>query len=1029
MVKLSSVGNSLDLFSAPVRDWFRASFAEPTSVQERGWREVAAGRHALMAAPTGSGKTLAAFLWCLDRLTTEPMPVEAERCRVLYVSPLKALAHDVDRNLRSPLVGIRHQMDAQGLKAPDIQVAIRTGDTPADVRRSMERHPPDILITTPESLFLLLTSAARKILSPVRWLIVDEIHSVASTKRGSHLALSLERLCELTRVEPQRIGLSATQRPLEEVGRFLGGADRQVSIVDAGRLKTMEVKVEVPVEDMTRLTAEDEDSAKGQNSIWPAIYPRLLQLIREHRSTIVFVNSRRLAERIAARVNDLAEEDLVRAHHGSIAREQRMLIEDELKAGRLRGLVATSTLELGIDMGAVDLVLQIEAPPSVAAGIQRVGRAGHSVGEVSRGVVIPKFRGDLLESAAVVEGMLNGRIETTVVPRKPLDVLAQQIVAMCALDEWEVEKFGRVVRRGYSYSDLGPRASESFVGMLTRALAATERGAAARRRRGGAWFQDLAMKSLLAYLADEAAATGTVPDDRNLVVERFRDEVGDWRVCIHAPFGGSVHAPLALALEARLRERLGVDARALWTDDGIALHLPEVESPPALDELILDPEEVQALVSAQLPASALFAARFRENAARSLLLPKRRPGQRTPLWQQRMRSAGLLQVAGQYPDFPILAETWREIMSDHFDMPALSALLRSIRSREIRVVAVDTERASPFASSRLFSYVAEFMYEGDQPLAERRAQALTLDRDLLAELLGSEDLRELLDPQAIAAVELELQGLLPERFPRDVDEAHDLLARLGDLSEEEAVARGVRGDWLRLLETERRAVAVRVAGESRWIAAEDAGRYREALGASLPVGLPDIFLSPGPAPLDSLLRRYARTHVPFVTADPAKRWALPTPAVEAALTRLATRGDVAAGEFRKAAEGREYCHPEVLRTLRRRPLAALRREVESVPADALARFLPAWHGIGVRAGGTDRLLEVVFQLQGLALPATVIERDVISARVSNYAPRLLDELVPMGEVVWAGRGTLGTSDGRVALYLRGDAPRLVPPPG
>ncbi|HKW72035.1 MAG TPA: DEAD/DEAH box helicase [Candidatus Dormibacteraeota bacterium] len=1154
---MSFVGQALDVldtFSAPVRDWFRASFAAPTTVQDRGWHEVASGRHVLMAAPTGSGKTLAAFLWCLDRLSTEPMPVEAERCRVLYVSPLKALAHDVDRNLRSPLVGIRRQMEAQGLQPPDIQVAIRTGDTPTDVRRSMERHPPDILITTPESLFLILTSAARKFLGPIRWLIVDEIHSVAATKRGSHLALSLERLCELTTAEPQRIGLSATQRPLEEVARFLGGTDRQVSIVDAGRLKTMEVTVEVPVEDMTRLTAEDEDSAKGQNSIWPAIYPRLLQLIREHRSTIVFVNSRRLAERIAARVNELAEEELVKAHHGSIAREQRLLIEDELKGGRLRGLVATSTLELGIDMGAVDLVLQIEAPPSVAAGIQRVGRAGHSVGEVSRGVVIPKFRGDLLESAAVVEGMLEGRIESTVVPRKPLDVLAQHIVAMCALDEWEVEKLGRVIRRAYPYGDLGPRAFESVLDMLSgrypsdqfvelrprlvwdrvagkvrgragaqrlavtnpgtipdrglftvnlaedgrrvgeldeemvyetrvgetfilgastwrivditpsqvivnpapgepgkiafwkadtpsrpvelgaalgkmvRELRSLDRDAAAERLRERAGFDDLATKNLLQYLDDQAAATGTVPDDRNIVVERFRDEVGDWRVCLHTPFGGRVHAPLALALEAHLQEKLGVDARSLWTDDGIAMHLPEVESPPALDELILDPEEVQAMVSAQLPASALFAARFRDNAARSLLLPKRRPGQRTPLWQQRMRSAGLLQVAGQYPDFPILAETWREVMTDHFDMPALTALLRAIRSREIRVVAVDTERASPFASSLLFSYVAVYMYEGDQPLAERRAQALTLDRELLAELLGSEDLRELLDPDAIAAVELELQGLLPERFPRDIDEAHDLLARLGDLTDEAAMARGVTEAWLRDLEKERRAVAIRIAGENRWIAAEDAGRYREALGASLPIGLPEVFLDSGPEPLATLLRRYARTHVPFVTSEPARRWGLPAATAEAALSHLAARGDVVAGEFRKAAEGREYCHPDVLRMLRRRSLAALRREVESVPPDALARFLPAWHGVGVRAGGSERLMEVVFQLQGLAVPASVIERYVIAARVHDYVPRLLDELVSMGEVVWVGRGSLGASDGRVALYLRGDAPRLVPPP-
>ncbi|HEY3083964.1 MAG TPA: DEAD/DEAH box helicase [Candidatus Dormibacteraeota bacterium] len=1151
---MGQVLDALESFSPAVRDWFRASFAEPTAVQERGWREVALGRHVLMAAPTGSGKTLAAFLWCLDRLASEPMPPDAERCRVLYVSPLKALAHDVDRNLRSPLVGIRHQMESRGLQPLDIAVAIRTGDTPAEMRRSMERHPPDILITTPESLFLLLTSAARKILAPVRWLIVDEIHSVASTKRGSHLALSLERLCELTKVQPQRIGLSATQRPLEEVARFLGGADREVSIVDAGRLKTMEVTVEVPVEDMTRLTAEDEDSARGLNSIWPAIYPRLLDQVRAHRSTIIFVNSRRLAERIAARINELAEEDLVRAHHGSIAREQRLLIEEELKAGRLRGLVATSTLELGIDMGAVDLVLQIEAPPSVAAGIQRVGRAGHSVGEISRGVVIPKFRGDLLESAAVVEGMLDGRIETTVVPRRPLDVLAQQVVAMCALDDWDVEKLARVVRRAYPYSDLGPRAFESVLDMLSgrypsdqfvelrprivwdriagkvrgragaQRLAVTNPGtipdrglytvnlaedgrrvgeldeemvyetrvgetfvlgastwrivditpsqvivtpapgepgkiafwkadspsrpvelgaalgkmvrelrgvdavAAAKRLRDRAGFDDLAIKNLLQYLDDQAAATGSVPDDRTLVVERFRDEVGDWRVCLHTPFGGRVHAPLALALEAHLRQTLGVDARALWTDDGIALHLPEVESPPPLNDLILDPEEVQELVSAQLPASALFAARFRENAARSLLLPRRRPGQRTPLWQQRMRSAALLQVAGQYPDFPILAETWREVMSDHFDMPALQSVLRAIRAREIRVVAVDTERASPFASSLLFSYVAQYMYEGDQPLAERRAQALTLDRELLAELLGSEDLRELLDPEAIAAVELELQGLLPERFPRDADEAHDLLVRLGDLSAEESAARGIAEEWLRVLEKERRAVSVRVAGEMRWIAAEDAGRYREAMGASLPVGLPDVFLDAGPEPLESLVRRYARTHVPFVTSDPARRWGLPVQPVEVALSMLAARGEVLAGAFRKATDGREYCHPEVLRILRRRSLAALRREVESVPPVALARFLPAWHGIGVRGGGTDRLLEVVFQLQGLALPATVIERDVIASRVAGYAPRLLDELVSMGEVVWVGRGSLGASDGRVALYLRGDAPRLAPPP-
>src|SRR5438309_1155020 len=846
-----------------------------------------------MAAPTGSGKTLAAFLWCIDRLASEPMPAESERCRVLYVSPLKALAHDVDRNLRSPLVGIRRQIEAAGGVAPEITAAIRTGDTPSEVRRSMERHPPDILITTPESLYLIPTGAARRILASVRWLIVDEIHSVAATKCGSHLALSLERLSALTKVEPQRIGLSATQRPLEEVAKFLGGTRRDVAIVDAGRLKTMEVRVEVPVEDMAQLKSYD-DSGQTANSIWPAIYPRLLQLIQEHRSTIVFVNSRRLAERIAARLNELAEADLVRAHHGSIAREQRLLIEDELKAGTLRGLVATSTLELGIDMGAVDLVLQVESPPSVASGIQRIGRAGHSVGEISRGIVIPKFRGDLLESAAVVEGMLEGRIESTTVPRKPLDVLAQQVVAMCAMDEWRVDDLAAVVRRAYPYGDLGPRSLDAVLDMLSgrypsdefaelrlalgkmvRELRALEPRAAEQRLRERAGFDDRAIKNLLSYLDDQAAATGAVPDDRTVVVERFRDEIGDWRVCVLTPLGGRVHAPLALALEARLHERLGVDARALWTDDGIALHLPDVETPPGLDELVLEPEEVEALVAAQLPASALFAGRFRENAARSLLLPRRRPGQRTPLWQQRMRSANLLQVAGKYPDFPILGETWREVMSDHFDMPALSTLLTRIRSREVRVVAVDTERPSPFASSLLFSYVAEFMYEGDSPLAERRAQALTLDRDLLAELLGSEDLRELLDAESIAAVELELQGLLPERFPRDPDEAHDLLIRLGDLTEREAADRGLAIEWLHALERERRAATVRIAGEARWIAADDAGKYREALGVTLPIGLPDVYLDPGSEPLASLLRRWARTHVPFVAADVMRRWGLP----------------------------------------------------------------------------------------------------------------------------------------------------------
>ena len=1155
---------ALDLFSPAARGWFEAAFAAPTPVQEAGWRAVASGRHTLMAAPTGSGKTLAAFLWCLDRVAAETPPAAAERCRVLYVSPLKALAVDIERNLRAPLVGLRLQAERLGLPVPEVTVAIRSGDTPAEDRRGMERRPPDVLITTPESLYLLLTSAARRVLTEVRWVIVDEIHSVAATKRGAHLAISLERLHALVRREPQRIGLSATQRPLEEVARFLGGAGRQVEIVDAGRRKTMDIRVEVPVEDMANLdrgapqevpsgpaAAWAGELPEPRRSIWPAIYPRLLELVQEHRSTIVFVNSRRLAERLAARLNEMAGEELVLAHHGSIAREQRTLVEDRLKSGALRGLVATSSMELGIDMGAVDLVVQVESPPSVANGIQRIGRAGHSVGEVSSGVVLPKFRGDLLEAAAVVEGMLAGEIETTVVPANPLDVVAQQVVAMVAMDEWNVDDLAALVRRAHPFRDLGRRSLEAVLDMLSgrypsdefaelrprivwdrlsgtvrgragaQRLAVTNPGTipdrglytvnifedgrrvgeldeemvfesrpgevfvlgasswrivditptqvlvtpapgepgkiafwhgdslsrpaelgralgrltrelraagpeAAEERLQRAGLDERAARNLLAYLEDQAAATGAVPDDRTVVVERFRDEIGDWRVCILTPLGGRVHAPWSLALQARLSERLGLEVQSMYTDDGLALRLPDADRPLDPGELMLDPEEVAGLVGAQLPSSALFASHFRENAARALLLPRRRPGQRTPLWQQRQRSADLLRVAGAHADFPILAETYRECMAEVFDLDALRLLLAGVRSREVRVVAVDTERASPFAASLLFDYVGQYLYEGDAPLAERRAQALTLDRELLAELLGSEELRELLQPAAIADLELELQGLVPGRSPRDADEAHDLLARLGDLDDPELAARGVTADWLHSLATERRVCQVRLAGAERWIAAEDAGRYRDALGVTLPPGLPAAFLEESPAALDGLLRRWARTHVPFAAMDAADRWGLPVATVEEALRGLAARGDVVAGAFRHGVAEREYCHPEVLRTLRRRSLAALRREAEPVPAEALARFLPAWHGVGSAAQGHDRLLECVSALQGMALPASVVERDVLAARVAAYRPALLDELVAMGEVVWIGRGALGTGDGRIAMYLRGDAPRLAP---
>ncbi|GAC1333448.1 MAG: ATP-dependent helicase [Candidatus Dormibacteria bacterium] len=1205
------MAGALDGFDAPSRAWFEAAFERPTRVQEEGWTAVASGANTLMCAPTGSGKTLAAFFWCLDQLSREPLPGDADRCRVLYISPLKALTVDVERNLRSPLTGMAIEARRSGIDMPEISMAVRTGDTPARERRSIQRHPPDILITTPESLFLMLTSQARAVLKPVRWVIVDEIHSMAGTKRGAHLALSLERLSQLTAVDPQRIGLSATQRPLEEVGRFLVGPSREVTLVDTHERKPLQLTVEVPVEDMANLERGTDDysgpaAALGagdvgpRRSIWPAIHPRILELVRAHRSTIIFVNSRRLAERLAARLNELwAEEvavegvvnpsagvrppELVRAHHGSIAREQRGEIEAALKAGTLPAIVATSSLELGIDMGAVDLVIQVEAPPSVSSGLQRIGRAGHHVGEASRGVIFPKHRGDLLEAAAVVEGMLEGRIETTRVPRNPLDVLAQQLVAMCALEEWRVEEVLTLVRRAYPFSDLSERAftavldmlagrypSDDFrelrprvvwdrvdgklrgragaqrlavtsggtipdrglfavnlfegspanagreggfaaagiaappggrrpgrrigeldeemvyemrpgqtfilgasswkvvdithsevlvlpapgepgtiafwhgdslgrpvelgreIGRLTREVHGLDRSAALAGLQERCRLDPRAAANLVDFIGEQASVTGAVPDDRTIVIERFRDQLGDWRLCVLTPFGARIHAPWALAIAARIEERTGIETQAIHTDDGFAIRLGEADEPPPASELFLEPEEVRAAVTAQLHGSALFASRFRENAARALLLPRQRPQQRTPLWQQRQRSHDLLQVATQHPDFPIVLETYREILSDVFDMDALTALMTEVRDRSVRVVEVQTDHASPFASSLMFDYIAQYMYEGDAPLGERRAQALTLDRELLAELLGEEELRELIAPEAIASLELELQGLLPDRAPRDHDEALDRLYLLGDLTIDEAAARGIQAGWLELLQREHRALPLRVAGEQRWVSMEDAARYRDGLGVALPPGLPIDLLGTTPAaPRDAvadIAARYARTHVPFSAAEFGQRYRLAAGEADAVLRRLVGAGRLLSGAFSPSGPEREYCHPEVLAALRRRSLAALRREIEPVPVEAIARFLPAWHGVGAPVRGMERLVEVIRQLQGCALPASVLERDVLAARVLDYRPAMLDHLMSTGEVVWVGRGPLARGDGRVSLYLRTEAAQLVPLP-
>ncbi len=1267
-------------FSPAARDWFASAFEAPTPAQAGAWPAIAGGGHVLVCAPTGSGKTLAAFLWCLDRLATEPVPDEPlARLRVLYVSPLKALVHDVERNLRAPLAGLRLAAAARGVEPPDIRVAMRTGDTPTEERRAFGRRPPDVLVTTPESLYLLLTSAAREALRSVRWVIVDEIHALAATKRGAHLALSLERLESLAASPPQRIGLSATQRPLETVAAYLGGRGtpfaepdaagpdttqpdaawlnaagreptcagvgsavdaatdvaawppgplRPVTIVDAGVRKPLELEIVVPVEDMSRLgeVIPLEESSGGpaagpieRFSIWPAIHPRIVELIRAHRSTIVFVNSRGLAERLARRINEVAEEDLVRAHHGSLAREQRVLVEEALKEGRLRGIVATSSLELGIDMGAVDLVVQVGSPGSVARGMQRIGRAGHRIDEPSRGVIFPKYRGDLLECAVVTRAMHEGAIESTVVPRNPLDVLAQQLVAAATERTWAVDDLYGLVRRAENFATLGRGGFEGVLAMLagqypsdefaelrprivwdrvagtvraraeSRTVAvlsggtipdrglygvflddragppeasegtgadgrlvvdAVERTSQRRdRRRGGrrvgeldeemvyetragevillgasAWritritadrvlvepapgqpgkvpfwkgdgpgrpvelgrelgaftrrtheaattprgrerllarltgehdLDRLAAENLLAYLDDQVNAAA-LPTDRRIVVERFRDELGDWRVCVLTPFGGRVHAPWTLAIEARLRESLGVDVRGLWSDDGIVLRIPAAEDsgrapldgdglPGAAGGSAAEtvhrgifgpPEEIEEAVVSALGSSALFASRFRENAARALLLPRVRAGRRRPLWQMRQRAAQLLEVASRYGSFPIVLETFRECLRDVFDMPALRELLASVERREVEVRHVETSHASPFAASLLFDYVAAYMYEGDAPLVDKRAQALALDRDLLRELLGAEELRELLDRDALAELELELQALTEERRAASADRVSDLLRRLGDLSEPEVAARVAGADeatrastaraWLAALAAEHRAVATRIAGESRWIAVEDVARYRDTLGIAVPPGTPAAFLAPVEDALPVLLLRWARTHGPFLSTAPAARWRVPALSVERALERLLGEGRILRGEFRPDGWDREWCDPEVLRVLRRRSLARLRREIEPVEQAAYARFLPGWHGIGRDgSGGLDRLVEVVAQLEGLPLPASVLEHDVLPARVPGYSQGLLDELGAAGEVAWVGHGRLGPDDGRIALYRPDRLPLLL----
>jgi ATP-dependent Lhr-like helicase len=1224
----------LDRFSPATREWFDGAFAAPTPAQLGAWEAVSSGSHALVVAPTGSGKTLAAFLWAIDQLASRPAPDDPRhRTRVLYISPLKALGVDVERNLRAPLVGVTQTARRLGVAVPSVTVGVRSGDTTPGDRRLLARTPPDILITTPESLYLMLTSAARETLVGVDTVIIDEVHAVAATKRGAHLALSLERLDALLPQPAQRIGLSATVRPLEEVARFLGGR-APVVIVQPPAAKTFDLSVVVPVDDMTepgmlvpREGAEPTGMpAEGTGSIWPHVEERIVDEILQHRSTIVFANSRRLAERLTARLNEIYEERLTgmapeqlpaqvmaqagstrtrtpsreasagavgqvppgsagifgqreltdspsapgllaRAHHGSVSKEQRATIEDDLKSGRLRCVVATSSLELGIDMGAVDLVIQVESPPSVASGLQRIGRAGHQVGEISKGVLFPKHRTDLIHTTVAVERMKSGQIESIAVPTNPLDVLAQQTVAATALEGIDVEEWFDTVRRSAPFATLPRSAYDATLDLLSglyptdefaelrprivwdrvagtitgrpgsQRLAVTSGGTipdrglfgvfmvgsaetpggpgrrvgeldeemvyesrvgdvfalgttswrieeithdqvlvspafgqpgkvpfwkgdglgrpaelgaaigsfvreistgsidASRERLDAIGLDEKAANNLIALVEEQKKSTGQVPTDTTLVVERFRDELGDWRVVLHSPYGMPVHAPWALAVSARVRDRLGVDGAAMAGDDGIVVRIPDTDAePPGAELFAFEREELEAVVTEEVGGSALFAARFRECAARALLLPRRDPGRRSPLWQQRQRASQLLDVARKYPTFPIVLETVREVLQDVYDLPALSALTNQLVTRKVRMVETETEVPSPFARSLLFGYVAAFMYEGDSPLAERRAAALSLDPTLLAELLGRAELRELLDPAVIEQTELELQRLAPERKARDAEGVVDLLRMLGPLSLDEVVERSEPGldtalaGLLDQLGKANRALRVTIAGQQQWAIVEDAARLRDALGVPLPIGVPSAFIEPVPDPVGDLVSRYARTHGPFTVQDAASRFGLGTAVVTDTLRRLAADRRVVDGEFRPGATGTEWCSVEVLRRLRSRSLAALRQEVEPVDAGTLGRFLPAWQAVGGTLRGVDGLVQVIDQLAGVSLPASAWETLVFPARLQSYSQAWLDELTTTGEVVWSGNGVLPGSDGWVSFHLADSARLTLPEP-
>lgn len=1207
--------NILDRFRPQVAQWFQDVFAAPTAVQAQAWEKISRGEHALVVAPTGSGKTLAAFLWALNNLVEREgqlaLPVgsgtagSAAGVKVLYISPLKALGVDVENNLRAPLTGIARTAENLGLEVPDISVGVRSGDTPSAERARQVRKPPDILITTPESAYLMLTSKTAGILKTVDTVIIDEIHALAGTKRGVHLALTLERLQQVAG-DFQRIGLSATVRPLSAVSNFLGG-NRPVEIVAPAAEKKWQLDVHVPVEDMSDLPTPEQGSTIGEmtvddaigisspsvdesalptaKSIWPFIEDDLYAEIMAHRSTLVFVNSRRTAERLTSRLNELYAQEhdpdslspetrrdpaqlmkqvdvagkapavIARAHHGSVSKDERAMTETMLKEGTLKAVVATSSLELGIDMGAVELVVQVESPPSVASGLQRVGRAGHFVGAVSHGSFYPKHRADLVQSTLTVARMRAGLIEEMHTPRNPLDVLAQQTVAAVAAageDGLDADEWYEMVRRAWPYRDLAREVYDSVLDLVSGVYPSTDfaelkprvvydrvtgvmtvrpgaqrvavtsggtipdrgmfgvflytgsgEGSGGAPRRVGeldeemvyesrvgdvftlgatSWrieditrdqvlvtpapghtgrlpfwngdgagrpyelgkalgeyrrevfsspeiiadADDNARSNIVAYLQEQNEATGVIPDEKTLVLERFRDELGDWRVVLHTPFGRPVNSAWALAVGARVGERTGMDPQAVAGDDGIVLRLPEAESEPDGAIFAFDADEIADIVAEQVGNSALFASRFRECAARALLLPRRNPGKRAPLWQQRQRAEQLLDVARKYPSFPIILETVRECVQDVYDVPALTEVMRELGHRRIRIAEVTTEQPSPFASSLLFNYTGAFMYEGDSPLAEKRAAALALDPALLAKLLGTVELRELLDPEIIAEVHAQLQRTDPSRRARTTEEVADLLRVLGPIPVDEL---GEHTDvpLSALDQLGTRIMRVRIGGREHLAQAQDAPLLRDALGIPIPPGIPAQVATISDA-LPQLVSRWARTRGPFVLRDLTAAFDI---SVSAAHTVLGALDGVVEGRYRQGVEEQEYCAAAVLKTIRSRSLAAARAATEPVSGATFARFLPEWHSIapaGKRPAlrGADGVFSVIEQLAGVRLPASAWESLILPARVGDYSPTMLDELTSNGEVLIVGAGKAGAADPWIMLLPSDYAAQLAP---